>query len=84
MFLDADTAEGGYQLAAPEGLTAEKLFDARWAAALRQSEHGGSDLTRTAAKKRAGQEDVDYDSLFDSGTIWGTTFPVAGPTTAKF
>ena len=34
VFLDADTAEDRYQLAAPEGLTAEKLFDARWAAAL--------------------------------------------------
>lgn len=34
VFLDGDTAEDRYQLAAPEGLTAEKLFDARWAAAL--------------------------------------------------
>jgi RNA polymerase sigma factor (sigma-70 family) len=34
VFLDRDAAEDRYQLAAPEGMTAEKLFDARWAAAL--------------------------------------------------
>jgi DNA-directed RNA polymerase specialized sigma24 family protein len=34
VFLDDDSAEDRYQLAAPEGLTAEKLFEARWAAAL--------------------------------------------------
>jgi RNA polymerase sigma factor (sigma-70 family) len=34
VFLDDDTAENRHQLAAPEGLTAEKLFEARWAAAL--------------------------------------------------
>jgi hypothetical protein len=33
-FLDDDAAEDHYQLAAPEGITAEKVFDARWAAAL--------------------------------------------------
>jgi RNA polymerase sigma-70 factor (ECF subfamily) len=32
--LDDEAAEARYQLAAPKGLTAEKLFDARWAAAL--------------------------------------------------
>ena len=31
---DQETAEAQYQLAAPEAMTAEKLFDARWAAAL--------------------------------------------------
>jgi DNA-directed RNA polymerase specialized sigma24 family protein len=34
VFLDDDTAEDRYQIAAPEGLTAEKLFDAQWASAL--------------------------------------------------
>ena len=34
VFLDDDAAEDRYQLAAPEGMTAESLFDARWAGAL--------------------------------------------------
>jgi RNA polymerase sigma factor (sigma-70 family) len=34
VFLDDDAAEERYQLAAPEGMTAEKVFAARWAAAL--------------------------------------------------
>jgi DNA-directed RNA polymerase specialized sigma24 family protein len=34
VFLDDDAAEECYQLAAPEGLTAEKLFEAQWAGAL--------------------------------------------------
>ncbi len=34
VFLDDDAAEDRYQLAAPEGLTAEKLFEAQWAGAL--------------------------------------------------
>jgi len=34
VFLDDDSAEDRYRLAAPEGLTAEKLFDAQWAGAL--------------------------------------------------
>jgi DNA-directed RNA polymerase specialized sigma24 family protein len=34
VFLDDDAAEDRYQLAAPEGMTAEKLFEVRWAAAL--------------------------------------------------
>ena len=34
VFLDDDAAEDRYQLAAPEGMTAEKIFAARWAAAL--------------------------------------------------
>jgi DNA-directed RNA polymerase specialized sigma24 family protein len=34
VFLDDDTAENSYQLAAPEGMTAEKVFDARWAATI--------------------------------------------------
>jgi hypothetical protein len=32
--LDDEALENSYQLAAPEGMTAEKIFDARWAAAL--------------------------------------------------
>jgi RNA polymerase sigma factor (sigma-70 family) len=34
VFLDQETAEGYYQLAAPRGMTAEKIFETRWAAAL--------------------------------------------------
>ena len=34
VYLDDDAAENCYQLAAPEGMTAEKLFEARWVAAL--------------------------------------------------
>jgi DNA-directed RNA polymerase specialized sigma24 family protein len=34
VYLDDDAAEDRYQLAAPDGMTAEKLFEARWAAAL--------------------------------------------------
>jgi DNA-directed RNA polymerase specialized sigma24 family protein len=34
VFLDDDAAENSYQLAAPEGMTPEKVFDARWATAL--------------------------------------------------
>ena len=34
VFLDDEAAETRYQLAAPESMTADKLFDARWAAAL--------------------------------------------------
>jgi DNA-directed RNA polymerase specialized sigma24 family protein len=37
VFLDDDSAENSYQLAAPEGITAEKMFDARWAAATVES-----------------------------------------------
>jgi hypothetical protein len=34
VFLDDDAADDRYQLTAPEGMTAEKLLEARWAAAL--------------------------------------------------
>jgi len=34
VFLDDDAAEDRYQLAAPEGMTPEKVFEARWAATL--------------------------------------------------
>jgi DNA-directed RNA polymerase specialized sigma24 family protein len=34
VFLDDDAAETSYQLAAPEGMTAHKVFEARWAVAL--------------------------------------------------
>ena len=37
VYLDDETAEARYQLAAPEGLTAEQVFEARWAAALVES-----------------------------------------------
>jgi RNA polymerase sigma factor (sigma-70 family) len=34
VFLDDDAAENSYQLTAPEEMTAERLFDARWASAI--------------------------------------------------
>jgi RNA polymerase sigma-70 factor (ECF subfamily) len=37
VYLDDDAAEARYQLAAPEGITAEQVFEARWAAALVES-----------------------------------------------
>ena len=37
VFLDDESAEVRYQLAAPEGTTAEKVFEARWAAALMEA-----------------------------------------------
>ena len=37
VFLDDDAAEDRYQLAAPQGMTAEKVFEARWAAAIVES-----------------------------------------------
>ena len=40
VYLDDETAEARYQLAAPEGLTAEQVFEARWAAALVESAFG--------------------------------------------
>ena len=57
VFLDADTAEDRYQLAAPEGLTAEKLFDARWAAAL---------VEATFARLRGELEAEGKGHLFES------------------
>jgi DNA-directed RNA polymerase specialized sigma24 family protein len=40
VFLDDDAAQDCYQLAAPEGMTAEKIFDARWASALLEAAFG--------------------------------------------
>jgi DNA-directed RNA polymerase specialized sigma24 family protein len=57
VFLDADTAEDHYQLAAPEGLTAEKLFDARWAAAV---------VEATFARMRDELEAEGKGDLFES------------------
>ena len=57
VFLDADTAEDRYQLAAPEGLTAEKLFDARWATAL---------VEATFARLRGELEAEGKGHLFES------------------
>jgi RNA polymerase sigma factor (sigma-70 family) len=34
VYLDDDAAENSYQLAAPKGMTAERIFEARWAATL--------------------------------------------------
>jgi hypothetical protein len=34
VFLDDDAAEDRYQVATPEGMTAEKIFETRWAATI--------------------------------------------------
>jgi DNA-directed RNA polymerase specialized sigma24 family protein len=55
--LDDDAAEERYQLAAPEGMTAEKLFDARWAATL---------VEATFIRLRCELESEDKGHLFEA------------------
>jgi DNA-directed RNA polymerase specialized sigma24 family protein len=57
VFLDDDSAEDRYQMAAPEGLTAEKLFDAQWAGALLES---------TFVRLRCELESEGKKSLFEA------------------
>ena len=58
VFLDDETAETQYQLAAPEGLTAESLFDARWALTLL-----GYALERLARQYALGHKEAVFESL---------------------
>jgi DNA-directed RNA polymerase specialized sigma24 family protein len=57
VFLDDDAAEDRYQLAAPEGMTAEKVFEARWAAAL---------IEATFARLRGELESEGKGHLFEA------------------
>ena len=57
VFLDDDKAEDRYQIAAPEGLTAEKLFEAQWAGAL---------LEATFARLRCELESEGKEHLFEA------------------
>jgi DNA-directed RNA polymerase specialized sigma24 family protein len=76
VFLDDDTAEDRYQLAAPEGMTAERLFDARWAAALVEStfarlrgemdSEGKGQLFEALQGFLLGHEDASYQQVADS------------------
>jgi DNA-directed RNA polymerase specialized sigma24 family protein len=55
--LDDDAAEVRYQLAAPEGLTAEKIFEAQWAATL---------IEATFTRLRRELESEDKGHLFEA------------------
>ena len=55
--LDDDAAEERYQLAAPDGMTAEKLFEARWAAAL---------VEATLVRLRCEMESEGKGNLFEA------------------
>jgi DNA-directed RNA polymerase specialized sigma24 family protein len=57
VFLDDDTMDDRYQLAAPEGMTAERLFEVRWAVAL---------VEATLARLRGELESEGKGHLFES------------------
>jgi DNA-directed RNA polymerase specialized sigma24 family protein len=57
VYLDDDAAEDRYQLAAPDGMTAEKLFEARWAAAL---------VETTLVRLRCEMESEGKGNLFEA------------------
>jgi DNA-directed RNA polymerase specialized sigma24 family protein len=75
VFLDDDAAENSYQLAAPEGITAEKVFEARWAATILEAtlarlrgelqSEGKGHLFETLKDFLTGQEDVSYQKVAD-------------------
>jgi DNA-directed RNA polymerase specialized sigma24 family protein len=76
VFLDDDAAEDRYQLAAPEGITAEKVFEARWAAAIVESafarlrseleSEGKGHLFEVLQGFLLGREDASYQQAADS------------------
>jgi hypothetical protein len=73
VFLDDDIAENSYELAAPEGMTAEKVFDARWATTLVEAtfarlrgelESGGKgDLFKALQSFLVGEGDASYQQI---------------------
>jgi RNA polymerase sigma factor (sigma-70 family) len=75
VFLDDEAAENSYQLAAPEGMTAEKVFDARWAAAMIESAfarvrgelelEGKGHLFQALKGFLLGTEDASYQQIAD-------------------
>jgi RNA polymerase sigma factor (sigma-70 family) len=76
VFLDDEAAEHSYQLTAPEGLTAEKIFDARWASAIVETAfarlRGELELQNRGPLFEAikgfliGQEDTSYQQVADT------------------
>ena len=58
IYLDDDAAENCYQLAASEGMTAEKIFEARWVAALIEAA-----LSRLRSEFQSQGEDRLFDAL---------------------
>jgi RNA polymerase sigma factor (sigma-70 family) len=76
VFLDDDAAEDRYQLAAPEGMTAEKVFDARWASALVEAafarlrgelqSEGKGHLFEALQGFLLGREDDSYQQVADA------------------
>ena len=77
VFLDDDAAdEDRYQLAAPEGMTAEKLFEARWVAALVEAtfarlrceleSEGKGHLFETLKGFLLGGEEASYQQVADA------------------
>jgi DNA-directed RNA polymerase specialized sigma24 family protein len=76
VFLDDDTAEDRYQLAAPEGMTAEKVFEARWAAVIVESafarlrseleSEGKGHLFEALQGFLLGREDASYQQVADT------------------
>jgi RNA polymerase sigma factor (sigma-70 family) len=74
--LDDDEAEKCYQLAAPEGMTAEKIFEARWVAALieaalvrlrREFQSEGNDRFFVALQQfLLGEEEASYQQVADT------------------
>ena len=73
--LDDDAAEKCYQLAAPEGMTAEKLFEARWVATLVKAALGrlrsefrsedNEQLFEALKHFLFGEEDASYQQVAD-------------------
>jgi DNA-directed RNA polymerase specialized sigma24 family protein len=76
VFLDGEVAEDRYQLAAPEGLTAEKLFEKRWAATLVETtftrlrcemeSEGKEQLFEVLQGFLLGREDASYQQVADA------------------
>jgi DNA-directed RNA polymerase specialized sigma24 family protein len=76
VLLDDEAAENSYQLAAPEGMTAEKIFDARWAAALFEAtfarlrgelqSEGKGHLFEALQGFLLGREDASYQQVADT------------------
>jgi hypothetical protein len=75
VFLDDEAAENSYQLAAPERMTAERVFDARWAAAIIESAfsrlrgelelEGKGHLFQALKGFLLGTEDASYQQIAD-------------------
>ena len=76
VFLDDDAAENSYQLAAPEEMTAERVFEVRWAAALFEAtfarlrgelqSEGKGQLFEALQGFLLGQEDSSYQQVADA------------------